>query len=132
MNLKSYPSSQFRTTVEVPSLTIRVGTDEAHSVCPFLVRAKFSWEPEIRANSWDEPDCDEWFAFDGLYCYSPETFFATKDGVIVSVKCSCDLLLLLDEQQLEYIEKIVMDEMRDEDEPDVDLYEPLLDYEYGI
>lgn len=127
--MKNYPSSQFRATVEVPSLTIRVGLDEAHSVCPFLVRAKFSYEPELRPLE-DDPGAPEWFAFDGLYCYWDQTYFATSDGVVVTVKSSCDLLLLLTEAQLETIEKIVMREMRDEHEPDV--YDPMLDYEHGI
>lgn len=122
-------SNQGRITVTVPHLTIEVGTDEATNAYPFLVRAKFSHEPFLPPLE-EDPGCPEWFAFDGLYCYDDITHFATKDGVVVTVKSSCDLLLLLTEAQLEVIENIVLRELRDENEPDV--YEPMLDYQYGI
>jgi hypothetical protein len=119
-------SSQSRTTVTVPRLALSLNGVEAINTAPFLVRAKFSYEPELKPLE-DDPGAPEWFAFDCLYAYENVSFL-TGDGVAVLVKPCHDLLMLLTEQQLQIIEDIVMADMQTE----VDNYEPLLDFLYGI
>jgi hypothetical protein len=108
------------------SLSVNGDHNEAHSLAPFLVRAKWSYEPELRPLE-DDPGAPEWFAFDTLYTYQ-DTFFATEDGVLVTIKPHTDLLAILTDKQLSVIE----DALRATWEDEANGYEPMLDYEYGI
>lgn len=110
--MKRYQTSHGRDTVEIKHFSITVnGTEiEAHNVAPFLLRAKWSYEPEIR-QTWEEPGCPEWFHFDGLYAYET-SLFVTECGVVVTISPSVDLLQILDDRQLSIVQEAVMEEWK--------------------
>lgn len=128
--MKRRQAAQGRETVTINHMSIFVNGDtvEAHSIRPFDVRAKWSYEPFVKGDNWEEPDTPEWFAFDGLYCYQ-ETFFVTEEGVLVTIPSHVELTNILNKHQLQIIEDVLREGWKRDAE---DSYEPMLDYEYGI
>lgn len=129
--MKRFQTNHGRETVTIDHMSIFVNGDtvEAHNVAPFDVRAKWSYEPFVAGNIWDEPDSPEWFAFDGLYIYEADALFMTEDGVIVRIPQHVELTNILTKQQLQLIEDVLRAGwVRDAE----DSYESMLDYEYGI
>lgn len=115
--MKQTYQSHGRDTIKVKHLSIAVNSShiEAHAVAPFLVRAKWTFEPSISGIGWDEPPSDEYFMFDTLYVMQ-DTFFATEEGVVVLIKPSVDLLTVLTQKQLGIIEEALRDGWEDESE----------------
>lgn len=103
--MKLLSTTQGRITVEIARLGLDIQNTLAFNEKPFLVRAKYSFEPELRPLE-DDPGCPEWFAFDTLYCCQ-DTEFVTECGLVVIVKPRVDLLEVLDLGQLYNIEDIV-------------------------
>lgn len=101
--MKMPTTYQGRCTVKIPQLSIKVGGLLATNAMPFLVRAKWSFEPFL-APLEDDPGAPEWFAFDGLYALDPVLFFA-EGNVVLTIGSAADLLMLLDKSQLEVVEK---------------------------
>lgn len=127
-------ASHGRDTVRINSLALTLnGSDiEAHSVAPFLVRVKWSYEPEIRP-SWDEPGCPEYFAIDSVYAYGQDVLFLTEEGILITIKPHIELLDVLTKHHLSLIEEALRESWEaDNDAMAESLNDSQRDYEWGI
>lgn len=128
--MKRFQVNHGRDTVQINHMSVTVNGDdiEAHNIAPFLVRAKWSYEPAIRGGGWDEPDSPEWFAFDGLYIYDADAVFVTEDGVIVKIPQHVELTNVLNEGQLSLIEcELRAGWVRDAEDAEEDSHRDLMD-----
>jgi hypothetical protein len=132
--MKTHHASHGRNTVEIQHMSLAVNSAhiEAHNIAPFLIRAKWSYEPAIPGNMWDEPSSPEWFAFDGLYAYH-ELVFRTEEGVVVTISPAVDLLQVFTQAQLDIVEQALREGWeRDAEDMAEHIYDCQQDYEYGI